>query len=60
MSQSRKLRYKGWRPQLDRIEQGLEMLILGTPTSELRNKLTDIQIKIGELKEFDAKQKEVL
>jgi len=54
-----KVRYKGWRKALEEVQQGIDLLIAGTPTSELRNKLTDINIKLIELQAFDKVQKEV-
>lgn len=55
-----KARYKGWRAEFQRMKQSLDMLIMGTPTSELRNKLTVLQLYMMEIEQFDKQQKEVL
>lgn len=55
-----KLRFKGWWASLERLQTELDLLIVGTPTSELRNKLTDLNIKLQELREFNKVQDEVL
>lgn len=54
-----KIRYKGWHTGLNRLKDNLELLILGTPSSELRNRLTEINIKVMELEAFDKTQTEV-
>ena len=53
---SNRIVYKGWDAQMERVQQGIEMLISGTPTSRTRNLLTDINIKLFEIRK--AKRKE--
>lgn len=60
MIMTTKMRYKGWRAEFNRLENSLEMLISGTPTSELRNKLTVLNLYLAEIKLYDKEQKEVL
>ncbi len=55
-----KLRYKGWSHEFWRMQRSVELLILGTPTSELRNKLTELNMAIMAIEEFAKNQKEVV
>lgn len=55
-----KVRAKGWDSAMGVILQQLERLVLMTPTSDLRNKITDLNIKAMELEKYAREQKEVL
>jgi hypothetical protein len=55
-----KIRAKGWQSCYHRIQNEIEMLIMMTPTSELRNQLTELNMKLMEIGDFAKKQDEVL
>jgi hypothetical protein len=55
-----KVRAKGWHFAFERLKLEVDMLIYMTPTSELRNKITELNIAVMELEKFAKEQKEVL
>jgi hypothetical protein len=55
----KKVRFKGWQYKFEALKVCLDTLIEGTPTSELRNKLCDLNIQVIELEKFSREQKEV-
>lgn len=55
-----KVRAKGWQACYYRLLSEIDLLISMTPTSELRNKITEINMAVLELGDFAKKQDEVL
>lgn len=55
-----KVRAKGWDSAMGIILQQLERLIAMTPTSELRNRITALNIEAMVLERYAREQKEVL